>query len=540
MSSDQAKILTSESAFGDVSTAGWRDMIIGHIPRGSTVLTIGTSENQLVRMLVNELGCTTDAVVPRTDESTGAESTKAESTGAKSNAAGLDTSKTQDAPELYNEVYVVDLEESDLNQILANRHYDIIVCAGILERLRDPEHLLSQLKVHLEAEGQLLIVVPNIAHIGVISELLGGDFQYRNQGGILDQNHLRFFTRQSLLRMLDESGFVAEILDTITLSIADSEFAQSQSLADTLLTQVPITPDQDVYEFIASAKPRKKGQRRSKQQLHPNVVTRAPSGVTRVFWRMIDEEYSEDRSVQATSVEQPGLLSVRLEIPRSPSERFLSLQLLDKVGVLELSELTLAQNGTELWRWEPESTEALFVEEQRRGLVDLHNTVESEGSATHYFLLEPDNRAELNLRLPGSPHETLLELSYRPLTIAESTEVIGGYLAIVDQHAAAKAAKVRGLLNADRVTRELILKGRIKFIEDEKLHLQEELALRERQLQEEKVALQQRIDELLGSTSWRLTAPVRLGKEQLLPKVKGLLSGRSLPPTTLEPVDHRR
>ncbi|WP_298335949.1 methyltransferase domain-containing protein [Ferrimicrobium sp.] len=538
MSSDQPKVQTDESASGGLSTAGWGEVIIKHIPRGATVLMLGSGIDELVRALVTELGCTVDAMQPSTGRSNTGQHDAAQSDVAMSNEAKPHTTETHAALQLCREVFVTDLEESDINEVLADRHYDIIVCAEILERLQDPEHLLSQLKAHLDAEGQLLLVVPNVAHIGVISELLGGDFHYRGHG-ILDPAHLRFFTRQSLLRTLDESGFVAEILDTITLSVADSEFAQSQALADTLLTRVPITIDHDVYELIASAKPRKKGQRRSQEQLHPTLITRPVGDITRVFWRLIDEEYAEDRSVQGTPVDQPGLLSVHLEIPRSPSERFLSLQLLDRVGVIELSDLTLTQNDRELWRWDPESIDELFVEEHRRGLVALHQTVEPTESTAYYFILDPDNRAELNLRLPGSPHETLLELSYRPLIITESTEVIGGYLATVDQHATAQVAKVRGLLNADRSTREFILKGRIKFIEDEKLHLREELVLREKQLGEEKEALQRRIDELLGSTSWRLTAPVRMGKEQLLPKVKGLLSGRNPSPTATEPAKHQ-
>jgi hypothetical protein len=52
--------------------------------------------------------------------------------------------------------------------------------------------------------------------------------------------------------------------------------------------------------------------------------------------------------------------------------------------------------------------------------------------------------------------------------------------------------------------------------------------------------LQRRIDELLGSTSWKLTAPVRAGKEQLIPKVKGLLSPRTPPAAPAKLEDQQR
>ncbi|WP_298443096.1 methyltransferase domain-containing protein, partial [Ferrimicrobium sp.] len=477
MSSDQSKVQIDGSASSALSATGWGDMIIKHIPPDSTVLTLGSAAKELGRLLVTEHACTVDAIRPSTPAPNTASLKAGRPNASAPNATEPHASQIDAAQQLYRDVFVLDPETSELNDAITDRRYDVIVCAGILERLRDPGQLLSQLKTHLTAEGQLLIVVPNVAHIGVISELLGGDFYYRGHG-ILDPAHLRFFTRQSLLRMLDEGGFVAEILDITTLALGDSEFAQSEALADTLLAHVPITADHDVYEFIVGAKPRKKGQRRIKEQIHPNMAPHGPRGVTKVFWRMIDEEYAEDRSVAGTPDNASGLMKVRLEIPRSPSERFLGLRLLDRVGVLEVSDLTLTQNGTQIWHWEPESPEELFISEGRQQLIELHNTVTLRGSATHYFLLDPDSQAELNLRVPGGPHETHLDLAFRPLTIAQATEVIGEYLATVDQYAGAQVAKVRGLLNADRVTRELILKGRIKFVEDEKLHLREELVLR--------------------------------------------------------------
>jgi len=516
VSSDQPKANLDQPASGALINSDWGKAIVEHITRGSTVLALGSTASELTSLLVTDRECSLDALEP-------------------------DDAQATELRQRCREVLVYDPEGTDLDTTLSDRRYDFIVCAELLERLRHPEHLLSELKAHLEVDGQLLLVVPNIAHIGVISELVSGDFHYREHG-LLDRGHLRFFTRESLLRMLDEAGFVAEILATTTLSLGDSEFAQAQPIADELLSSVPITPDHVVYQFIATAQPRAKGQRRSKQQLHQSVAvaTRDLGGTSRVFWRMIDEEYTMERSVAGTSVDRSGLLTVRLEIPRSPSERFLDLQLLDRVGVIEVRDVAITQNSKQIWHWEPEGADELFNDASQRHLIELHETAQEAGSPAHYFLLTPDNRAELNVKIPGGPHETIVELQYRQLRIAESTEVIGSYLAAIDQHASAKVAKVRGLLNADRVTRELILKGRIKFIEDEKLHLQEELALREKQLQGEKQALQRRIDELLGSTSWKLTAPVRAGKEQLIPKVKGLLSPRTPPAAPAKLEDQQR
>jgi hypothetical protein len=48
--------------------------------------------------------------------------------------------------------------------------------------------------------------IPNIAHGSVRLALLGGEFRYRD-AGLLDRTHLRFFTRESVHDLFEESGY---------------------------------------------------------------------------------------------------------------------------------------------------------------------------------------------------------------------------------------------------------------------------------------------------------------------------------------------
>ena len=92
---------------------------------------------------------------------------------------------------------------------LVEGNFDCIVLADVLEHLRDPSDVLGRLKPLLSEHGLILISVPNVAHVTVRLQLLLGRFQYSDRG-IMDRTHLRFFTRRSLIEMLEREGFVIE------------------------------------------------------------------------------------------------------------------------------------------------------------------------------------------------------------------------------------------------------------------------------------------------------------------------------------------
>lgn len=83
--------------------------------------------------------------------------------------------------------------------------FDVIVYGDILEHLREPSHILTALNEKLDPRGQVLVSVPNVAHLWIRLCLLAGRFDYAARG-ILDRTHLRFFTRRSLQAMLREAG----------------------------------------------------------------------------------------------------------------------------------------------------------------------------------------------------------------------------------------------------------------------------------------------------------------------------------------------
>ena len=83
--------------------------------------------------------------------------------------------------------------------------FDAIVCADVLEHLREPAAVLAALGRALAAGGEVVISIPNVAHLWVRLSLLAGRFEYAERG-ILDRTHLRFFTRRSLAALVTRAG----------------------------------------------------------------------------------------------------------------------------------------------------------------------------------------------------------------------------------------------------------------------------------------------------------------------------------------------
>ncbi len=85
--------------------------------------------------------------------------------------------------------------------------YDYIIFADILEHLVSPDKVILNLSKKLKPKGKIIISIPNIAHIDILLGLINRTFNY-NHLGILDNTHLRFFTKNSfhdMIRNLSET-----------------------------------------------------------------------------------------------------------------------------------------------------------------------------------------------------------------------------------------------------------------------------------------------------------------------------------------------
>ena len=94
---------------------------------------------------------------------------------------------------------------------LPENYFDMIVINDVMEHTSDHEAFLLILKAKLATGGSLVGSVPNVRYVLNLKELLWKkDWAYQASGGVLDETHLRFFTKKSLLRSFSSAGFVVQ------------------------------------------------------------------------------------------------------------------------------------------------------------------------------------------------------------------------------------------------------------------------------------------------------------------------------------------
>jgi len=159
-------------------------IVLEEVPDGARVLDVGCATGYLAAEL-SRRGCTVDGIE-------------------------FDPVAAQQARAHCRAVTVGDLEAPDthaeVERMLAGARPDIIICADVLEHLRDPWAVLGWLRTFLAPGGRAVISVPNIGHWTARRALVRGRFDYAGFG-LFDVTHLRFFTRASAAELARRAGF---------------------------------------------------------------------------------------------------------------------------------------------------------------------------------------------------------------------------------------------------------------------------------------------------------------------------------------------
>lgn len=109
--------------------------------------------------------------------------------------------------------FKVDLSRANPFEHLEHGTFDAILSMDLLEHLPHPCSLLLDLKRVLKPGGRLIITGPNVAYWSVRLNLLLGRWNY-SQAGIMDETHLRWFTRATWRGLLEGVGFKVELDDS--------------------------------------------------------------------------------------------------------------------------------------------------------------------------------------------------------------------------------------------------------------------------------------------------------------------------------------
>lgn len=156
-----------------------------------------------------------------------------------------------------DEFIQADLDQGLPSELRAHEPFDVVLAADVLEHVRNPEALLCEVRQVLVPRGALIASVPNFGHWYARGRVALGRFDY-DQRGILDNGHVRFFTRRSFSRHLTAARFrvVRERATGLPLEVLTDD---SKPFARTLRTldRVAVTtrPTLFGYQFVCQCEP---------------------------------------------------------------------------------------------------------------------------------------------------------------------------------------------------------------------------------------------------------------------------------------------
>ena len=200
--------------------------IVSLVPPATRVLEFGCATGYMSEVLKERLGCTVIGVE-------------------------LDPEAARVAEQYCERVLVGDAEKIDYAAELAGEQFDVVLFADVLEQLKEPADVLRRVRPFVAESGIVVASIPNIAHASVRLALLGGEFRYRDWG-LLDDTHLRFFTRASIQDLFEETGYVITHWQRQRLGAGETEINVPDA-PEAVREWLSSDPESTTYQFVLRA-----------------------------------------------------------------------------------------------------------------------------------------------------------------------------------------------------------------------------------------------------------------------------------------------
>jgi O-antigen biosynthesis protein len=208
------------------------NLVVQLVPEGAKVLEFGCATGYMSEVLRGRRGC--------------------EVVGVEISAEAAEIARGR-----ADRVIVGDAEELDYEELLGNEQFDAVLFADVLEHLRDPEALLRRIRPFVAETGAVIASIPNVAHGSLRLALLSGAFRYRPTG-LLDDTHLRFFTRDSIQDLFESTGYMVTHWQRHRIDIAETEIAPPVvPLPEEIQQWLASDPEVTTYQFVIRAVPTK-------------------------------------------------------------------------------------------------------------------------------------------------------------------------------------------------------------------------------------------------------------------------------------------
>lgn len=165
----------------------------------------------------------------------------------------LDSEAGEVARPSLEQLVIGDLEDPVTFAAFEDGAFDVVVFGDVLEHLRDPLTVLRQVPRVLRPAGSIVVSIPNIGHGDVRLALLAGQWRYTSLG-LLDETHLRFFTRESVSDLLRRAGFAAVEFRRVTAELFGTELGiNREDYPADVIEPLLDDPETTTYQFVVRA-----------------------------------------------------------------------------------------------------------------------------------------------------------------------------------------------------------------------------------------------------------------------------------------------
>jgi 2-polyprenyl-3-methyl-5-hydroxy-6-metoxy-1,4-benzoquinol methylase/chromosome segregation ATPase len=340
------------------------------------------------------------------------------------------------------EVAEADLETVSLPALFGGQRFDAILCLDVLEHLKNPLAVLSELRAMLAPGGAVLISVPNVTHGALRLELLQGRFAYRNSG-LLDRGHLRFFDARALADLVRDAGFSAETTLRVIRRLDQTEFEiDLDTVPEAVRESLERDPDALTYQFFVVARPIRDGQARNEGSSLPERLRARLDLVT----AELEKAGTYARSLEAELKNR----DIHLQGAADQASRLAELSAeLDKSGAYARSlEAELRQRNAHLQNLTTQETQIsqLSAELAKASTYARHLEAEIASRDERIRALQAESRAaEALTGALALANERVAAVDAERLSAAAELETLGAHSAALEAELESAGKYARGL-----------------------------------------------------------------------------------------------
>lgn len=203
-----------------------------------------------------------------------------------SNLYGLDFNQYTAKIANYNaNVQTTKIQYIDLS-IYEESFFDYVILGDIIEHVYNPKELLTNIFKYLKKDGYIISTIPNIMHFSIIRDLLYGNWTYQD-AGILDKTHLRFFTKNEIIKMFNECGYSELNMGMNEMFTTESDISFIEQLSN--LSSQELKEEYIAYQYIIKAK--------KLEELNDEIVNKCTTLLRRIEFN-IDVEETEKELIE--------------------------------------------------------------------------------------------------------------------------------------------------------------------------------------------------------------------------------------------------